>query len=112
MIFSVNDKRFMGILRSTAGNVMTKLASRLKATMGKPSDWDASKLRSAKDFLGSMPIIDLEGLPENAIKDALADLKNIKFQRPSLKAAMGKKVIAALGGMANANKWSADDIIK
>jgi len=69
-------------------------------------------LAASKNVLGGVSVKDVNKLSPDAVKGALADLRDIIFERPYVKAAMGKKVINALGGTSNASKWSSDDIIK
>ena len=102
----------MGSMLKKSGSLVKQLVSRVKADMGKPSGWSADKLAASKNVLGGVSVKDVRQLSPDAVKGALADLRDVVFDRPDVQAAMGKKVISALGGTSNANKWSTADIVK
>ena len=108
----MNDKGYMGSMLKKSGLLMKQLRSRVKAEMGDSSRWSADTLAASKNVLGGVSVYDVNKLSPEAVKGALADLRDVVFEQPFVKAAMGKKVIDALGGMSSASKWSSADIVK
>ena len=111
MISSMDDKKLMKKMEKSK-KIMRKMVKKMAAAMGDVEGWDADKMRKAKYMMGSMRLAALKKLNSAAVKAALADLKDVKFTRRHLKAAMSRKVMQALGGVTNAQNWTADDIAK
>ncbi|KAI0236019.1 hypothetical protein LSAT2_013424 [Lamellibrachia satsuma] len=106
----MDDKKLMKKMEKSK-KIMRKMVKKMAAAMGDVEGWDADKMRKAQYMVGSMRLAALKKLNSAAVKAALADLKDVKFTRRHLKAAMSRKVMQALGGVTNAQNWTADDIV-
>ena len=112
MISSLEDTRDDTRVKAQDNELIMRIQTYKVKTMGDVQGWDADKMRKAQYMVGSMRLATLRNLNSAAVKAALADLKDVKFTRRHLKAAMSRKVMQALGGVTNAQNWTADDIVK
>lgn len=111
MVFRAEDDNMVEKLKSN--RVMAKkLRSWLQKTLGDTTGWSSTNVEKAKHMFGTMALSKLKLIPNNALKSALANLKDVKFKRSAVKAVMMEKVMQGLGGAENAGQWTSTDIIK
>ena len=112
MVFRAEDDNMVEKLKKSNRIMAKKLRSWLQRTLGDTTGWSSSNVVKAKHMFGTMALSKLKLIPNNALKSALANLKDVKFKRSEVKAVMMEKVMQGLGGAENAGQWTSDDIIK